>query len=259
MWYLIKAYFRFLWHSKNEHAVHSPFVFKLVTQCFYDRKPKAEYAVLKDFRNALLRNQNSIEVTDFGAGSRVFPSNIRKVNAIAQNAGITSKRAELLCRITQYFAPEHILEIGTSVGLATSALSVGNPKAKITTLEGCAQTAQIAQEYFEQFELKNIHTEVTEFSDYFKNRRATTDHEQLIYFDGNHSKAATLQYFEWLLPTAENDSVWIFDDIHWSADMEAAWEVIKNHPKVSVSIDTFSWGIVFFRREQPKEHFTIRV
>ena len=79
----------------------------------------------------------------------------------------------------------------------------------------------------------------------------------LIYFDGNHSKKATLEYVEALLPTISNDSVWIFDDIHWSADMEEAWEIIKNHPKVSVTIDTFQWGIVFFRAEQKKEHFII--
>jgi predicted O-methyltransferase YrrM len=81
----------------------------------------------------------------------------------------------------------------------------------------------------------------------------------LIYFDGNHSKEATLEYFELLLPTINNETVWIFDDIHWSPAMEAAWEVIKNHPKVTVTIDTFQWGIVFFRTEQPKEHFVIRV
>jgi len=80
----------------------------------------------------------------------------------------------------------------------------------------------------------------------------------LIYFDGNHSKQATLDYFELLLPTITNDSVWIFDDIHWSTGMEEAWEIIKSHPKVKVTIDTFQWGIVFFRSEQEKEHFTIR-
>ena len=81
----------------------------------------------------------------------------------------------------------------------------------------------------------------------------------MIYFNGNHSKQATLDYFELLLPTTTNESVWIFDDIHWSIGMEAAWEIIKSHPNVTVSIDTFQWGLVFFRTEQPKEHFVIRV
>jgi hypothetical protein len=68
-----------------------------------------------------------------------------------------------------------------------------------------------------------------------------------------------LEYFELLLPTVSNETVWIFDDIHWSLEMEEAWEIIKKHPKVTVTIDTFQWGIVFFRKEQLKEHFVIRV
>ena len=61
------------------------------------------------------------------------------------------------------------------------------------------------------------------------------------------------------MPTITNNSVWIFDDIHWSQEMENAWLTIKNHPKVTVTIDTFQWGIVFFRAEQEKEHFVIRI
>jgi predicted O-methyltransferase YrrM len=215
--------------------------------------------VLKAFREALLTNKKTIDVTDFGAGSRVFTSNRREISKIAQTAGITPKRAKLLFRITNYFQPETILEIGTSLGLATSALALGNPKAKITTVEGCPETAKVAQQQFEKFDIKNINSRVSEFEKYLKNNNLQPTTYNLIYFDGNHQKEATLNYFELLLPTITNESVWIFDDIHWSADMEEAWEIIKNHPKVTVTIDTFQWGFVFFRLEQEKEHFTIRV
>ncbi|WP_333879165.1 O-methyltransferase [Flavobacterium sp.] len=255
----VKSYLNFLYHSKNEHGVHSPFVFDLVTKCFYDKQHYPEYKLLKNYRKALLQNKNTIEVTDFGAGSRVFKSNTRAINQIAKTAGISSKRAKLLFRITRYFQPENILEIGTSLGLATAALSLGNPKSKITTLEGCENTLAVAHHQFEAFDLTNIRSVATEFSSFIKNLQPITYNIQLIYFDGNHSKAATLEYFELLLPTVTNETVWIFDDIHWSADMESAWEVIKHHPKVTVTIDTFQWGLVFFRKEQPKEHFVIRV
>lgn len=249
--------------------MHSPFVFNLITKCLYDKKPKQQYAILKKYRNALLENKNTIEVTDFGAGSRVFKSNTRQISQIAKTAGISPKRAELLFRITNYFQPQTILEIGTSLGLATSALALGNPKATITTLEGCANTANQCQLQLQKFNINSIDLVITEFKSYLNNYQLKTEPEtegrtgeancQLIYFDGNHSKTATLDYFELLLPTITNDSVWIFDDIHWSKDMEEAWEIIKTHPKVSVTIDTFQWGLVFFRREQPKEHFVIRV
>ncbi|MEI7510350.1 MAG: class I SAM-dependent methyltransferase [Flavobacterium sp.] len=259
MLFQIKSYLNFIWHSKNQHGVHSPFVFDLVTKCFYDTKNYPEYSILKNYRNSLLQNKNTIEVSDFGAGSKVFKSNTRAINKIAKNAGISRKRAELLFRIVNYFQPSNILEIGTSLGLATSALSQGHNESKITTLEGCPQTMAIAESQSQFQNLNNIEFVNTKFEDYLNNYQLSIINYQFIYFDGNHSKKATLAYFELLLSTISNNSVWIFDDIHWSADMEDAWEIIKNHPKVTVTIDTFQWGIVFFRSEQEKEHFVIRV
>ncbi len=263
MLFQIKSYLQFLWHSKNEHAVHSPFVFSLLTKCFYDKKSKPEYAVLRKYRKSLLANNNTIEVTDFGAGSKVFKSNTRVISKIAKTAGITSKRAELLFRVTHYFQPDSILEIGTSLGLATAALSLGSRsvgiKAKIITLEGCPNTMAIAKSQLQLFNFDNVNPIVTEFSSFLGDIQLQTLNFKLIYFDGNHSKKATLDYFELLLPTITNETVWIFDDIHWSVEMEEAWKIIKKHPKVTVTIDTFQWGLVFFRREQPKEHFIIRV
>ena len=99
MLHILKSYINFIWNSKNEHGVHSPFVFDLVTKCFYDKTKFSEYTVLKQYRNSLLVNKNTIDVTDFGAGSRVFKSNTREISKIAKNAGISPKNAELLFRI----------------------------------------------------------------------------------------------------------------------------------------------------------------
>lgn len=258
MLFQIKSYLNFLWHSTNEHGVHSPFVFNLLTKCFYDKKPKPEYQILTNYRNSLLENKNFIEVTDFGAGSKVFKSNKRQISKIASTAGISPKRAELLFRVTNYFKPQNILEIGTSLGLATSALALGSTNAKVTTIEGCPQTGGTAKNQLDEFDCKNVESIISEFESFLISENLNSKIYDLIYFDGNHSKKATLEYFNLLLPTINNDSVWIFDDIHWSPEMEEAWEIIKNHPKVKVTIDTFQWGFVFFRYEQEKEHFVIR-
>ncbi|UYW01704.1 class I SAM-dependent methyltransferase [Flavobacterium agricola] len=253
---LIQGYFKFLKRSTNQHGVHSPFVFKLVTQCFYDKQNKSAYKVLQAYRNRLLQNKNTIHVTDFGAGSRIFKTNQREIAKIAKTAGITKARAELLYRVTAYFKPKQVLEIGTSLGLATAALAAGNSDAEIISLEGCPETAATALENLQHFNLHNATVKIGEFTQSFK--ELETKKFDLIYFDGNHQKDATLAYFDALLPTAHNDSVWIFDDIHWSKPMNEAWEIIKNKPEVCVTIDTFQWGFVFFRTEQEKEHFTIR-
>ncbi len=262
MQHLFKSYLKFIWNSTNAHGVHSPFVFNLVQKCFYDKTNYPEYNILYKYWFSLVEDNRTILVTDFGSGSRVFKSNKRKVSQIVEIAGISQKRAKLLFRITQYFMPNTILEIGTSLGLATSALALANKNASITSLEGCQETLSVAKEIF-QFRSFNLQYErVTFINTEFSTQLTTYNLEpttyNLIFFDGNHSKQATLEYFELLLPTINNETVWIFDDIHWSSEMEEAWELIKKHPKVTVTVDTFQWGIVFFRSEQVKEDFIVR-
>ena len=268
MLFQLKSYINFLLKSQNQHGLHSPFVYELVTRCFYDTSEYSEYGLIKDYRNDLLRNREIIEVEDFGAGSRVFSSNERPVHAIAKNAGITLFRAKLLSRIVNYLNIENALELGTSLGLASAAMAA-NKSTKLTTVEGCKETAKIARQQFEKFDLKNVDLRINKIENVLsdltgehrttKIGQITSEKFDLVYFDGNHQKQATLDYFHRLLPLAHNDSVFIFDDIHWSAEMQEAWKEIIEHPQVQVSIDTFQWGFIFFRLEQVKEHFTIRV
>lgn len=256
MLYQIQAYFAFLLKSTNQHGVHSPFVYNLVTQCFYDKKHYKAYKALKAYRNTLHKSDVHLSVTDFGAGSKTFTSKNRAVSALAKRAGITAKNAKLLYRLSQYFKPNTVLELGTCLGLGTQALSLGHLNAKVTTIEGCSELSKYSLKMFKQHNLSAINTINNEFSKAIGALEEQTF--DLVFFDGNHQKNATITYFETLLPKAHNDSVFIFDDIYWSKGMTEAWDYIKKHPKVSVTVDTYQWGIVFFRKEQAKEHFCIR-
>ena len=110
MWYQVFEYIKFIFNSNNQHGIHSPFVYDLVTKCLYDKKKYISYSTLKLYRNQLFNNDATILIKDFGAGSRVLKSNIRKISQVAKNAGITQKRAQLLYRLSQYIKPNMILE-----------------------------------------------------------------------------------------------------------------------------------------------------
>jgi len=236
--------------------VHSPFVYGLVTNCFNDKTKYPEYEILKSHRKALRSDTSMVEMKDFGQGSRVFKGNARKVSAVVKNAGMKKKRQKLLFRLAKYFKSETVLELGTSLGLGTVALSLSNEFSAIHTVEGCPNTLSKAQEYFEKFNLHNIQIHQELFSEFLENTSTQFD---LIFIDGDHNGERTLGYFNSLLKKVHNNSVIIFDDIYWSKDMTAAWQKIIANEKVTVSIDTFQWGLVFFRKEQSKQHFVIRL
>ena len=257
MFYKVKTFITFLLKSLNQSKIKSVFISDFINLSFKQTKNQ-QNVFFKNYKEVLLKNEASIQITDFGAGSKIFNNNKRQISKIAKYAGISNKNALNLANIINFLQSKFILEIGTSLGIATSALSIGNSNSKITTLEGCPETAKIAQQQFDKFNLDNINLIIGDFKTTLP-KAIKNNNFDFIYFDGNHQKEATLDYFNLCLQTINNNSVFIFDDIHWSKGMEEAWKEIKQHPKVTTTIDTFQWGIVFFRKELEKQHLTIRV
>ena len=261
MWYKLKSFIYFLLQSSNRHGIHSPFVFDFITHCFYKKANQIKVSKMRDIRKLLYQNEHIIEINDYGKGSKVFKNNQRKIADIAKIAGMNKKKSSLLLNIIEYFSPKNMLEIGTSVGLGSATLSIGNPNAKIISLEGCSNTANTAQKFFQKLfnmhNLTNIELIIGNFNDTLTQSLNNTRFD-LIYIDGNHQKEPTLQYFNECISNTHSGSLVILDDINWSIEMQEAWCAIKKHSKVTITIDTFFWGIVFFRTSHEKQHFTIR-
>lgn len=252
-----KLYIPFLINSKNQHGVHSPFVYDLVTKCFYDKTNYTEYQIIKAYRIELTSNKSIVEIEDFGSGSKRFKTNKRQVKNIAKTSGSTLTKSFLLFRLVKYFNAKTILELGTSVGIGIAALALGNKNAELTSIEASSILTDISRNQLKIFDIDNVNIKNGLFSEILPSLK--TYKWDFVFIDGHHDQTATLNYFEMLLPSTHNDTVIIFDDIYWSEGMLAAWKTIIKHPKVSVSIDIFHFGLVFFRKEQTKEHFYIRL
>ncbi|MGV9011874.1 MAG: O-methyltransferase [Flavobacteriales bacterium] len=254
----VRAYLKHLRHAGNRHDVHSPFVFALVENVLRARTPRHEYAEIEVRRGALLKDHRMIAVTDFGAGPRLRTSLQRSVASIARTALKPRRQAEMLARLVAYFKPATLLELGTSLGITTLYLARANPSASLHTIEGCPAIAAIAQENFIASRRHNIHAHIGRFADQLELVLAELGRLDFAFIDGHHAKQPTLSYFDQCLAKAHNDTVFIFDDIHWSEGMDEAWSAIKAHPEVTVTIDLFHFGIVFLRKEQQREHFVLR-
>lgn len=239
--------------------MHSPFVYDFIRQVLNDRQHDPAYDRVEALRKKLRSDHTEIEVLDFGAGSTKSGGNRRKISAIARNAAKPAKYGQLLMRIAKYYQPQIILELGTSLGLSTSYLALGNPAARILTLEGAPSIAAKAASNFRELGLKNIQQVTGNFDDTLKDALSDLNKVDLAFIDGNHQLAPTLQYFNAILSRTHNDSILVFDDIHWSDEMEQAWEQIKKHPATRTSIDLFFVGIVFFRKEfHEVQHFEVK-
>lgn len=254
--FLIK-YLKYWFSAKNAHGIHSPFVFGLCNDVINKQGSYYSFDKIEQLRKKLLLSKKEIEVTDLGAGK----SGKRAIAEIASRSAKNKKHCEFLFRIVFHFKPNTILELGTSLGISTAYLASADHNAKVITIEGCPNISNEAKMNFESLGLKNIVSVVGNFDSVLPSilSQLQTPHSKLIFIDGNHKKTPALNYFHQCLAYANNDSLFIFDDIHWSAEMEEAWEEIKAHPKVTVTIDLFFMGLVFFRKEQVKEDFIVRL
>lgn len=241
------------------HGTHSPFVFEFIVNVLNNKKDYYAYADIEQVRENLKYDGRTIEIKDLGAGSRKRKTDITTVSEIAKTSLKPKKYAQLLFRITDYYQPKIIIELGTSLGITTAYLASANEKAKVVTFEGISGIASVARENFRHLQIENIEVVEGNFDETLHSEVSRLRRIDLAFLDGNHQKDATINYFHRILPFTDENSILVFDDIHWSREMEQAWDEIVSDSAVTLSIDLFFIGLVFFRKQQKaKQHFKIR-
>lgn len=248
---------RYFINANSRHGVHSPFVYSLIEEIIYCRERLPYHDEIEKLRRELLNDKRQLSIKDFGAGSKTTSANTRKISEIASSALTLGKYGRLLGRLAKAFGQPGILELGTSLGIGTLYMAKSVTDITVTTIEGDPSIAAIARENFSKTLTYNIDLHVGEFSDVLPGLLQDNKYG-MVYLDGNHKKGPTIAYFNQILPHLHNDSVVVLDDIRWSEEMEEAWRELTTHPSVTVSVDLFFQGLLFIRKEQPRENFLIR-
>ena len=239
------------------HGVHSPFIFDLYNQVILHDGHFAAYDQVESLRHDLLQNDTLLEVTDFGAGPKAGKKKKRRINEIAKSSAKPAKYGQLLFRLVNHFQPDTIFDLGTSLGITTSYMALARKNATVYTFEGCPGIAQQAQQNFKQLGIENTKLILGNLDDTLAEQVKNAAQLDFVFFDGNHRYEPTMRYFELCLEKHHEYSVFVVDDLYWSAEMKRAWLEIKKHPKVLQTVDLFYIGLVFFRTKQPKEDFTL--
>ncbi|WP_127845959.1 class I SAM-dependent methyltransferase [Psychroflexus aestuariivivens] len=222
------SYLKFLLSSKNQHGIHSPFVYKLITECFYD---KTQYEAYKDI-SSLKKSLPKFTKT---------PS---------------LKRLKFLFRLVNYLNISSVLEIGKSSGISSLTMSLS--ASEVRKIDGSNAAFDFLSKKNTQIQFQNIKVLQQKFSEYAAQIPQSKTFD-LVFVNQCENTEICQAYFQKLLKHYHNDTVFIFDAIYSSEAMQNVWSNIKSHPEVRVTIDTFRWGLVFFRTEQVKQNFKIRL
>lgn len=256
--YILRSFVQFYFAAKTKYRTHSPFVFDFINNILEDNRNYYAFNQLETLRKLLEKDTRKIKMRDLGAGSLVTKGESKTIGSIASGSLSSPLSCKILFKIVNHFKPATILELGTSLGISTLYQHFAALNARIVSLEGSEEIADLAEQNFKRFEVKSIELIRGNFDETLPFALKKLVKLDYLFLDGNHRKAPTLAYFEQSLEFAHENSIFVIDDIYWSKEMTEAWESIKSHPKVTLSIDLFFMGLVFFRKENKvKEHFKL--
>ncbi len=257
--FLLKQYLSYRLKAKTAHGIHSPFVYDFIETVLKDQRTFYAFDEIKSLREELLQDATLINVEDLGAGSLHGSVKQRSIIDIAKNAGRNEKFGKLLFRIVEKYQCKNMLELGTSLGIGTSYIASAAKNGQVITIEGSNEIADKAAETFETLSLNNIRQLKGNFDDVLSPILQQNPPFDLIMIDGNHREEATIKYFNEIMPFIKDDTLLIFDDIHWSRGMHKAWQTIHLDQRVRLSIDLFFFGLIFYRKDfKEKQHFTLK-
>ncbi len=243
---------------KKGHGIHSPFVFNLVSDVFRNKPESNILILIEKIRKELKADDRCITVKDLGSGSDKLKANIRKVSDIVRYSAVPRKYGVLLSNMAAEFGGPFIVELGTSLGISAMYLAAGCPAKTVNTVEGCLAVYEIAKENFKKAGINNINVFTGSFDEILPVILSSNNKPGLVFIDGNHRKKPVIDYFGMIAERSDSKSVIIIDDIYYSEEMEEAWNEIKRYEKVSVTIDIFRMGLVFFREGVTHKDYIIR-
>jgi predicted O-methyltransferase YrrM len=239
------------WHG---HGVHSPAVYELLSKVVFDRTKFEQYRTVQRIRGAYSKNNSMLQIKEIGAGSKVFKNNERKVSKIAKYSAVPKKYGRLLFRLVKYYKPVYVLEIGTSLGISTAYMALGNSTSQIVSIEGNNSLIDIARKTHLYYGVKNVEYIHGNFNEMLPELLLKKKID-MAFVDGNHRYEATLNYFHWIKKNSSCRII-VFDDINWSPEMHKAWKEISN--EVNVAVDLFQFGIVFLSDSITKGYYKVR-
>jgi predicted O-methyltransferase YrrM len=246
----LRAYFSYWLDAVDEHSLHSPFLFDFYTRVIKKKKQPAGVEKFEVLRQKLLNDKRFISTTDHGSGSSAAQQNI---GAIAKTSLSPASLSELYAAIIRYFTAKQIVELGTCFGINTLYLA-HEKDTQVVTFEGSGEIADIARLTFEFAQAGNIRLVAGNIDQTLPVFLQSVRKIDFVLMDANHRYQATLNYFSLLVDKIRETSVIVVDDIHYSKEMEQAWNQLKKHKLVYGSADLFRCGILFFDPSLNKQH-----
>ena len=221
---MIVSYLKYLLQRKSKYKIHSPFVYEFMTKVLNDSGSNRDY-------DLMLRVSHLIDGKKFATRSR-------------------RKQGRFLYRLVRYLEPETVLSFGCVSALNTSALALGNLQTKVYLEQ--------SSDFLETLNAMGVVNVNLIHPDVDKEEMLERFNTGFVLYGIDDFGEDTWDNLEDGMAQADEDTVLVFEGIHRSRRTEAAWEAIKEGEGVSLTMDLYDMGLVFFREGIEKQDFVLK-
>lgn len=254
-----RSWWRWYSSAKTRYDVHSPLLADFVEKVVYDRRRYHVFDLVREMRKFWKAQDGSVKTLPQGAGSKIREATSRRIPELVRHSAISPACGEFLTRTALWCGAGYTVELGTNAGISGLYLHYADRRAELHTVEGNPEIAGMARHTFLNTRCSDhLYQYIGTFSSQLPIILDRIPRLDLLFIDGDHRYEATLHYLRQCLPKTHEKSLLIVADIHWSADMERAWEEAKRLPGVTASLDVYHFGVLFLKAGlTPKQHLSL--
>jgi predicted O-methyltransferase YrrM len=253
LWLRIRLWINHLLKGKSKYYIHSPFVYDFCIQVLNNKIDKEVLRKINAIKFYYKSRNKKLTLQELGAGkSGTYTCDLY---TYLKRTAITNRYGSILHRLVEHYQIQEIIETGTGLAISSAWLATAGNCPLVHSIEGNASLVQEAIEMTQHFKFNNINIHHGLVGNILPTLAQRIKEKTLIFLDAHHSGDATERYVDILLPHILEDTILVLDDINYSKSMHAAWKKLTLNERVSLSINLYRIGVIFFKPELSKQEF----
>ena len=223
------------YHRSKGHGIHSPFAFSFVLNVLRERHPYYAYEEIAEWRKIAIDNAKG-----FWHHPKI----------------ISYKSAKLIFRVTNYFNPKAIMQIGTSYGVSSACALKVSSSSELYLCEASIEQYPVTRLLLSRFE--NKISQYRSFGEGLNDYRKACEEGNDPFVLINDIKAEEYsEVLTYLYEIRNGKGVIIIRNLMRNPALNALWEAIRNAAPTGMTFSNGKTAIIVATPKLPHQNFSL--